>query len=175
MLVEEVSLVKYRRFITASVFFTFAVVGVTGVTFKLFFKTHTLQEIHGWLGLALVVAALGHMTQNWRTLQIYLRDRRVLSLMIPVIPVIAVIVGFAFAPAERPRPNPRALLQQLSQGHVRAVAAAFQQNPEVALRAMEKDGLKISQEDPTVDELARENHRPPEAILQYFAREDGRE
>ncbi len=78
---EEMS--KFRRFVTSGVGLTFLVVGATGVLFQFFFKTRPLVQIHAWLGVAMVAAALIHILQNWRSLLSHLRDWRVYLLLIP--------------------------------------------------------------------------------------------
>ena len=73
-------MIKYRKFITLALGFAFLIVGVTGVFFKFFFKNHAMTEIHVWLGLAMVVAATLHISQNIRPISSYLKNPRVLTL-----------------------------------------------------------------------------------------------
>jgi hypothetical protein len=158
---------KYRKFITSSVGFCFAVVGVTGIIFKFFFKTHPLEQIHGWLGVAMVTAALFHIIQNWGPLKSYLRDWRVLTLLVPVV---AVILGFAFAPAENSRSNPRQVLHKLARGKASVVAAAFGKDVTQVAEAMKNDGLRVESTDETVEAIAHENDKPSEELLSYFSK-----
>jgi hypothetical protein len=173
--VESNLMNKYRKFITSSVGFTFMVVGFTGIIFKFFFKTHPLEEIHGWLGTAMVAAALFHIAQNWGPLKSYLRQASVLALLVPVVLVIAF---FSFAPAENGRgPNPKEIVRKLSHGKTSDVAAAFGQDVNRVVSSMQNDGIQVASADETIEALARENNRPPEALLAYFVKnkKDGSE
>jgi hypothetical protein len=157
---------NYRQFFTSGVAFTFLVVGVTGVIFQFFFKTHLLEEIHGWLGVAMVAAAAVHIYQNWRPLKRHLQDKRVYALLIPVFLLIAF---FTFGDKEKEQGvSPRAVVRKLSQAHAGDVARSLGKDVATVNAAMKADGLQVQGSDETVQELARNNNKPPEAILNYF-------
>ena len=159
---------RYRKFVTSGVGFTFVVVGVTGVVFKFFFKNHPLEEVHGWIGLAMVAAAVLHIGQNWGSLRSHLRDWRVYLLLVPIVLVfVLVAVGQR---EEGGRGNPRAVIQKLAQGRVNDVARAFGKDANAVMATMRGDGLQVGGGDQTVAELARQNQQPPDGILTYFAR-----
>jgi hypothetical protein len=158
----------YRKFITTTVAFIFVVVGATGVTFKLFFRDHALEEIHGWLGLALVTIAIFHIAQNWTHLRGYLRDRRVFAILIPIALVIA-LVTFGGNEAGG-GVEPRQFIHKLSQGSATDVAKAFGKDVNVVFASMRNDGLQVDNQQETVQQLARENQKSPDRILAYFAR-----
>ncbi len=159
---------RYRKFVTSSVGFTFVIVGITGVIFKFFFKNHVLEQIHGWLGLVMVAAAIVHIIQNWRPLLNHFRDRRVFGLLIPII----LVVGFfAFGQKETSgEVNPREVIHKLSQASANDVAKAFGKNVNSVFAAMNGDGLHVGSTDETVQELAEQNQRPPKGILIYFVK-----
>ena len=82
--------------------------------------------------------------------------------------MLAVIAFFALHPPEQgPGVNPRVVMQKLSGGNVSAVARAFGKDPEVALAAMRRDGLR-AEADETVGALAQQNGKNPDAILSYL-------
>jgi hypothetical protein len=157
---------RYRQFFTSGVAFTFLVVGTTGVVFQFFFKTKLLEEIHGWLGVAMVVAAAVHIFQNWRPLKRHLQDRRVYALLIPVLMLVAF---FTFGKNEKEQGvSPRAVVRKLSQAHAGDVAKTLGKDVDTVYASMKADGLQVRGSDETVQELARDNGRPPETILNYF-------
>lgn len=158
-------LLKYRKFFTSTVGFSFLVVSVTGIIFKFFFKTHTLEEIHGWLGVVMVASALFHIIQNWPSLRKYLREPRVLALLIPIGILIVVL---ALQPAEPKGVNPRAIVRKLADGKLKDVAQAFNQNSNFVLTTMSQAGLRVTGPDQTLSSIAQENQKPPEALLGYF-------
>lgn len=164
---------KYRKFITTSVGFTFLVVGITGVIFQFFFKTQVLEHIHGWLGVAMVAAAILHILQNWKPLQNHLRDGRVFLLLIPVVAVIALLT-FGLGQKEKGgrgeggRINPRDVMGKLAQAHAADIAKVFGKDVSAVLSKMKTDGLQADSADATVQELAQNNHKSPEGILVYF-------
>ena len=158
---------KSRKFVTSGVGFTFVVVGATGVIFKFFFKNHVLEQIHGWLGIALVAAAVVHIVQNWTSLRNHLRDWRVFGLLIPII---LVSIFFSFGRREEGGGvTPRAVMHKLAQGNASDVARAFGKDVSSVFASMKNDGIRGGG-DETVQQLARQNQKSPEDILAYFAK-----
>lgn len=159
-------MLRLRRFVTSTVAFSFVVVGITGVVFKLWFKTSTLEEIHGWVGLWLVAAASLHIVQNWRSLTKHLRDPRVYALLVPIVAVIAT----STLQKEPPRgPGPRAVMNKLLGAPAGDVAHVLGKQIDVVCAAMKRDGLQVCAADQTVAQLADRNHEQPERVLGYFA------
>lgn len=159
---------QLRKYITSTVGFTFAVVGVTGVIFQFFFKNPVLTSIHAWLGVAMVVAAVVHIYQNWKPLKGYLKQWSVLALLVPVLAV----MGY-FALEQRPqarRVNPRQIMAKLSQSKAVDLAKVFGKDPQAVLQVMKNDNLVVRNQDETVQELATSNGKPAEAVLGYFLR-----
>jgi hypothetical protein len=157
---------RYRQFFTSGVAFTFLVVGVTGVIFQFFFKTKLLEEIHGWLGVAMVASAAVHIFQNWRPLKRHLQDRRVYALLLPIVLLVAF---FTLAKPEKDQGvSPRAVVRKLSQAHAADVARTLGRDIDTVYASMKADGLQVRDSGVTVQELAGDNRKPPEAILYYF-------
>ena len=163
---------KYRKFITSSVGFTFLVVGVTGVIFQFFFKNPVLEHIHGWLGVALVVAAGLHILQNSKSLQSHLQDRRVFLLLIPIVAAmaIAILSTKAKSGARGPGLNPREVIGKLFQAQANDLARTFGKDSNAVMENMKKDGLQVENMANTVQEIAQVNHKSPENILPYFVK-----
>ena len=155
----------YRRLVTSSVGFSFVVVGVTGVIFKLWFKSHALEEIHGWLGLAMVAAAIFHIVQNWNSLRRHLRDKRIYALLVPVVFVFA-LFGMQSEPARGV--NPRRVVHKLTEANATDVAKVLGKDVSQAFAAMKRDGLDIGNGSDTIEQLAEKNKQPPDKILSYF-------
>ena len=157
---------KFRQFFTSGVAFTFLVVGTTGVIFQFFFKTKLLEEIHGWLGVAMVAAAAFHIFQNWRPLKKHLQDKRVYLLLIPVLVLVAF---FTFAAQEKGQGvSPKAIVRKLAQANAADVARTLGQDVDRVYASMKADGLTVRGASETVQDLARDNGKTPEAILNYF-------
>ncbi len=159
---------KYRKFVTTGVGFTFLVVGITGVIFRFFFKNHALEEIHGWIGVAMFAAVLVHIVQNWRPLYNHLRDWRVFTLLIPLVLVIACLGYVPQASHSDPGVNPREIVNRLLHAKAGHLATAFNKNINSVLTLMKNDGLQVDSTDETIEQLALENQRSPEGILSYF-------
>jgi len=162
-------LTTYRKYFTAAVALTFVVVGGTGILFQFFFKTHTLEDIHGWLGVAMVAAAIVHIIQNWKSLANHFRNWRVAALAIPVI---LLIVFFSMEGQEGSggAMSPGKVFQKLSQASARDVAKVFGKDPDSVLADITRDGLQAGTPDETVMQLAQRNHQAPNRILVYFTK-----
>jgi hypothetical protein len=156
---------RYRKVITTSVGFCFVVVGITGVIFKLWFKNHALEEIHGWLGLALISAASLHIFQNWGSLRRHLRDKRIYALLLPV----ALVCGVFALQREPPRGmSSRRVIRKLTEASPADVAKVFGKDLNQVFASMKSDGLS-TEAATTLQQLADRNKQPPEKILDYFA------
>lgn len=166
---------KYRKFVTTGVGFTFVVVGSTGVIFQFFFKSHFLEKLHGWLGVAMVAVAIIHIIQNWVPLRNHFRDRRVFGLLIPI-GLLILLFGFGSnGKGGREREggrgmNPREVFFKLSQAKVNDVAKVFGKDLDSVLASMKNDGLHVQGSGETLQAVAQANQRPPEAILVYFVK-----
>lgn len=156
---------SYRRFVTSSVGFSFVVVGVTGVIFKLWFKSHALEEIHGWLGLAMVTAAIFHIVQNWNSLRRHLRDKRIYALLIPVVCVVAL---FGLQSEPKRGVNPGRVVHKLTEANAGDVAKVLGKDAGQVFAAMKRDGLDAGNGSETIAQLAEKNKQPPDKILAYF-------
>ena len=161
---------KYRKFITSSAGFTFLVVGVTGVIFQFFFKNPVLEHIHGWLGVAMVVAAALHIFQNSKSFQSHLQDRRVFLLLIPIVAAmaIAILSTKAKSGTRGPGINPREVIGKLFQAPAADLAKTFGKDANAVLEKMKQDGLQVDNAANTVLQIAQQNHKSPESILPYF-------
>ena len=157
---------KYRKFVTTGVGFTFVVVGITGLIFKFFFKTPILENIHGWLGVALVCAALLHITQNWKPLLQHFRDWRVFVFLLPV----GLVIGyFSLTQKETSQKvNPKQVMRKLTKSKTVDLAKVFGKDSSAIAASMEKDGLRVEGFDETVEDLAHANKTSPDHILMYF-------
>jgi hypothetical protein len=155
-----------RKFITSGLGFTFAIVGTTGVIFKLFFKNKLLESIHGWFGLAVVVIAIIHILQNWGSLFRHLRKPRVYLLLIPIALAVALIsTGHR---QEKRTINSRVVMSKLANANAADLARVFGKSADQVFAKMAKDGLVVSEANPSIEDLAQCNQQPPEAILRYF-------
>ncbi len=159
---------KYRKFVTSGVGFTFLVVGVTGVIFQFFFKNRVLEHIHGWLGTAMVVMAALHILQNWRSMRNHLRNWRVFLLLIPII---ATAAFFTFGQREpRREMSPREVIGKLSRAKATDLAKVFGKDVNSVFAKMKKDGLQAEDTGRSVQDLAGDNHKTTEGILNYFVK-----
>jgi hypothetical protein len=152
-------------------------VGTTGVIFKFFFKTHALENIHGWLGLVLIAAAVLHISLNWPSLRNYFRDGRVFALLLPIVGVIAY---FGLALDERlggqsatAGVSPKEVVRELSHGSVSSVARVFGKDADSVIASMRRAGFQVLGADQTLEALAHENQKKPELILTYFVNKSG--
>ena len=143
-------------------------VGGSGVFFKLFFKTALLVEIHGWMGMAMFAAAVVHIAQNWVSIKSYLRDWRVLTL---ILPILVAVCYFVFWQKETDRGvKPRQLLVRLANGSMENVAKALGKNPDAMVQLMRQEGIKVDGFKETINETAKQNQMIPEKVFGYFFR-----
>ncbi len=161
---------KFRKFVTTSVGFSFLVVAVTGIIFKFFFKTRPLEDIHGWLGVAMVAAALMHIIQNWKPLQNHLRDWRVFLLLVPICSVM--IFFFRTQQEVKSKLNPKQVVRKLGNASSADLAKVFGKDPDAVIALMKKDGLQVDSSEETAKDLAEKNKTSPDNILSYFVKEN---
>jgi len=157
-----------RKFVTTSVAFTFAIVGVTGVIFQFFFKNQVLEKVHGWLGVAMVAAGAIHLIQNWGPMRGHLRHWRVYLLLIPIA---AAVCLFAFGRRQAAQGvNPGEVFGKLAAASAENVARVFGKDVGAVTTRMQADGLRVAAPGETIQQIAKENQASPQRILGYFVR-----
>lgn len=156
---------RYRKFVTSGLGFCFAVVGSSGLFFQLFYKPHTLEEIHTWVGITMVALALLHIYQNGKPLKTYLKQPRVYLMLLPVL----LISGFfVLRPEPQRGANPRQVVSKLSAASIADLSRVFGRDPAAMVAAMKADGIALASEKESLKSVAQANHKPPEALLEYF-------
>lgn len=157
---------RSRKYISTAVAFSFVAVGLTGVCFQFFFKNHFLEEIHGWLGVVMVAAAIVHTVLNWKALRGYLRDWRVYISLVPVA-LIVVFLMFGQESANKGM-NPREVFTKLSQASAEDLAHTFGKDVDDVFDLMTSNGIQTGGKDESVQQLAERNQEQPQALLSYF-------
>lgn len=151
---------------TSAVGFTFLVVAITGVIFKLFFKNHTLEEVHGNLGLLMIVAALFHIFHNWKSLTNHLKMSKVFLVLIPIFLVLVVSV------VERKSSsglNPRMVIGKMTQASIEELAIVFKKKPEEVIEHMKKDGWQVQDQKQSLSEVMEsKSSKNSLEVIQYF-------
>lgn len=113
--------------LTASVF---VVIGVSGLMLFFGLFEGSVKEMHEWIGVAFVAAALLHVVKNWNPLQIMLKQRVTRLSALAVALVAAVFIGGALIGGEEENP-------------IRVIARAVENAPLEASAAV----LGISQDE----------------------------
>jgi cadmium resistance protein CadD (predicted permease) len=155
-----------RKYFTTATAFSFLLVGGTGVYFKLFSKNHTLEEIHTWAGIMMVLVALVHVYQNFKSMINHLKQSMVYLTLIPLFIIIGI---FTFSDSKEERGiNPKMAMERLVQSKVTTVSEVFKKQPQDVLLAMKNDGIESTSADQTLEEIAQINHIAPPKVLSYF-------
>lgn len=155
-----------RKYFTSLVAFSFLVVGGTGLYFKLFSKNHTLEEIHTWIGIIMVVAAIVHLIQNMKSMLIHLKQLKVYLLLIPIFIIILV---FSLEGAKEPKGlDPKAISRKVLEAKIIQIAPLFNKSPEEIVYKIKNDGLSVSNSEQSLSEIARNNHQPPPKMFKYL-------
>lgn len=154
-----------RKYITSGTGFAFFVVAGTGLFFKFFFKSHALEEIHGWVGILMMVLALLHLYQNWKPFLNHLKDFKVWLNLVPILIIIAL---FSFGGNESTQISPKLVMGNLVNSKVSTVAEVFKQETESVLVKMKNNGLAIDSATQTLSEIAEKNQKKPQDLLVFF-------
>ncbi|MBS2036828.1 hypothetical protein JST97_17690 [bacterium] len=157
---------NYRNFITGGTAFAFLVVASTGLTFEFLFKTHLLEKIHTWVGITMVGLVSLHVFQNFKSLRHHLARPRTYAMLLPIL----VIAAFFAASPEptKSKTNPKQVLARLSGAKIADLSKVFNREPAAIVQAMQKDGLRVSGAEQSLQSLGEANQRPPESLLSYF-------
>ncbi len=155
-----------RKYFTTATAFSFFLVGGTGLYFKIFSKNHTLEEIHTWVGIMMVIAALVHLYQNLKSMTNHLKQ---IGVYLTLIPILIIIGIFTLGGEKEDRGiNPRMAMEKLVQSKVVTVSEVFKKQPQDVLLAMKNDGIESTSADQTLEEIAQNNHVAPPKVLSYF-------
>ncbi|MFN8610017.1 MAG: hypothetical protein U0931_20920 [Vulcanimicrobiota bacterium] len=157
---------NYRNFITGGTAFCFLVVASTGLTFEFLFKTHLLEKIHTWVGITMVALICLHVFQNFKSLRHHLARPRTYAMLVPIV----LIAAFFAAAPEQPKSknNSRQVVAKLSAASLTDLCKVFNKDSRTVILAMEQDGLKVSGPEQSLENLARDNQRPSDSLLNYL-------
>lgn len=148
--------------------FTAVVVLPTGLFMKFATKSHTIEEIHGLVGIAMAVATVLHLAVNWRP---FLNHFKRGSSYISLIPVI-ILVALNFMPESQrkgpPKLNPGIVFQQLETSNLSVVAQVFKKDIDEVVVRLKSKGIDIYDREVTIEALARENQKDPKDLLSLF-------
>ena len=64
-----------KRFTSIVTGLTFLLVAMTGILMFFRVKSSSLVDLHEWLGIFFLIAAVWHLTINWRSFASYLKNR----------------------------------------------------------------------------------------------------
>lgn len=155
----------FRKYITSGTGFSFLVVASTGLFFKFFFKSHALEEIHGWVGILMMILAILHLYQNWKAFLNHLKD---LKVWLNLIPIVFIVALFSLGESDNNQIGPKQVMGNLFSSNITVVSEVFKQNPENVLLKMKNGGLNIDSSAQTLSEIAEENQKKPQDLLIYF-------
>lgn len=154
-----------RKYITSGTGFAFLVVAGTGLFFKLFFKNHALEEIHGWVGILMLIFASLHLYQNWKSFTNHLKDFKTWLNLAPIAIIIAL---FSFGESETNQIGPKQVMGNLFSSNITVVSQVFKKDPEAVLLNMKNSGLTIDSSSQTLSKVAEDNKKKPQELLVYF-------
>ena len=86
-----------------------------------------------------------------------------------LLPILLLVAFFTFGQSQKEQGvSPKATVRKLSQAHAADVARTLGRDVDMVYASMKADGLRVRDSGVTVQELASDNRKPPEAILNYF-------
>lgn len=122
----------------------FPVMGVTGLMMFFHVGQQAVEDLHGWFGLGMIVAASLHLARNWAAVRGYARAGAALKIAFAgaIIGVIGFLTAGQFEGEEGGRGGPQAIFAALERSPVRELAPLFDETPEAMEARLLAAGLR---------------------------------
>ena len=159
-----------RSLVTPITTALFTLVALTGVLMLLHVKSAMVKEFHEWIGLLFVVAAGVHLAANWGCFASYLRKPLTITLGVVVAVLIAFMLTGGQGGPSGGRPPVMEIARRIETVPLAHAAPLFGISVEQSLTALRRQGLRVSDENERIVDIARNNGKhAPEIINSLMA------
>ena len=130
------------------------------------FKNHLIEEVHGQIGLVFTLGVILHTFANWKPLVQYLKKLQSYLVIIPM----ALIIAFLIFNNDPKKPNlsPGIIFSKIESSSVSTVSLLFKVDPRFVREKFNQLGVKVENDNQTIEEIAKMNHKNPKEIIGIF-------
>ncbi len=158
---------KFLRAATPIVAAVFLVSATTGVLLFFHLGERLIKELHEWMGVVFVVAALLHIVRNGRALLAHGRKPALWIAGVLALAAAAVfIVPELGAPAGGGNDGIRKLIGVVQRTPIVELAPLLATSPAELVARLEAAGLKVAGTSASIAEVATASDRPPREVLE---------
>lgn len=130
------------------------------------FKNHLIEEVHGQIGLVFSFGVILHVLANWRPLVQYLKK---IQSYLTVVPMVLIITFLVFnSDQTKPNISPGLIFSKIEASNVSTLSLLFKIDPSFVKVEFEKLGIKVNNDNQTIEEIAKLNRRNPKEIIGVF-------
>ncbi len=156
-----------RKFATPLVMGAFVLSATTGVLMFFELGVGLNHLAHEWLGWALVLGVLAHVSTNWPALKTYFVQKK--KTTVPILAVFFVLLGASFMPkpGQREGPSPaRMALNAMVASPLTAVARIASKSPEQIVQVLKANGFAVTDSEQTIRAIAGNERDDQERALE---------
>jgi len=158
---------KIREIATSSTATVFTVIAVTGVMLFFHLFESNIKELHEVLGVVFVVAALAHITVNWRPMRNYFAKKSFIAIATLTALVAAGFIAPTLSPTSKGENPKKVLIVSMLHApieHSFAILAGDSQSANAKLEA-----AQIKVEGSSIDAIAKANQTSPYKIVSILS------
>lgn len=156
---------KLLRAVTPIAAAVFAVSATTGVLLFFHLGERVIKELHEWIGLAFVAAAILHITRNARALASYARRPTLWIAAALVLATAAAFIVPALTAPQKEGGGSRALASVVLRAPLDEVAPLLDTTPAALVERLGAAGLTVTSTSASLADLAAASGRSPREVL----------
>lgn len=157
-----------RRWITPLVIGAFLVTALTGVMMFFHLRTGVVKITHEWMAISFVGLGLLHAWTNWAAVKHHFKRWQTPALIFSVM-LLAGLLLFETANQSSARVG---IMRQLQTAPLSAIAAVQQVPSEHLILRLKQQGLEVTDDDPSLIQLADDNRVSTQTMLAAVFGED---
>ena len=148
---------------------SFLAVAITGLLLLFGVRSHTLGEVHEWIGVVFILALVLHLVRNWRGMLAMLSIPRNLAIIAVTGVVAAALIFFSLPQGAGGQGHgahgPRQVISRVSAAPIEKMAPALGLTSDEAIARLRRGGVAVEGPQQSLTEIAAKNGQAPPRLL----------
>jgi len=154
-----------KRYVSIILTGIFLVVSITGVLMFFMIESHSMNSVHAWLGMAMVIIGVYHLIKNFTPFKSYLKYK---SSSIILILVLSLSTWYALPEDEQLVSPKKNIMKAVFMQPISTVSVFFKKDITKTIAHLRSKGLKVKDETQSLMEIAKLNNKEVKEVFFIF-------